>query len=150
MKSILFALLSIFLTTHCSTPESQDKIPFQVSEQVNEKECDFSAYKPVTVSHFLQTSLKTRVKPIYPSEAIRRGIRGKISVKILVDRDGNVVKACALNGEDVLRSVAEDAALKWKFNRNVIVGRESFVEDGIAFNFVLEKNNSDDEETVFP
>jgi outer membrane biosynthesis protein TonB len=150
MKSILFAVLSFLLTSYCSSPESQSKIPFDVSAPVNEEECDFSAYKPFTVSHFVQTSLKTQVKPLYPGEAVRQGIQGKISVKILVDRDGNVVKACALNGEDILRRSAEDAALKWKFNRKVATGRKSFVEAGISFNFVLDKNISDDVETIYP
>jgi outer membrane biosynthesis protein TonB len=143
-------MFSIFLGDYCSAPNSQSKIPFNVSEPGNTEVCDFSAYKPATISHFLQTSLKTKVKPIYPEEAINNGIHGKISVKILVNRDGNVVKACALNGDDILRRPAEDAAMKWKFNRKVAAGRESFVESGIAFNFILEKNNSDNEETIYP
>lgn len=119
------------------------------AKDTNEK-CDFSAFKPFNVSHFVQTSLKTKFKPSYPSEAMRQGLQGKISVKILVDRDGNVVKACAFNGDDILRRTAEGAALKWKFKRKVVAGRESFVEAGISFNFVLDKNDSTDAEAIKP
>jgi TonB family protein len=100
------------------------------------------------VSHFVQTSLKKKVKPLYPSEAVRRGLQGKISVKILVNRDGDVVKACAFNGDEILRRAAEEAALKWKFKRNVVAGRQSFVETGISFNFVLDKKARSDSAAV--
>jgi len=112
--------------------------------------CDFSAFKPSIVSHFVQTSLQTKVKPPYPEEAVSRGIQGKISVKILINRDGDVVKACALNGDEFLRRAAEGAALKWKFKRNVVAGRKSFVQAGISFNFVLDKNDPVDAEAVRP
>lgn len=126
--------------------------PKQVEVKTNntDDKCDFSSFKPFTVSHFVKTSLKTQFKPTYPSEAVRQGLHGKIGVKILVDRDGNVVKACAFNGEDILRQTAEDAALKWKFKRKVVAGRESFVEAGISFNFVLDKNDSTDAEAIRP
>lgn len=126
--------------------------PQQVEVKTNNTDdtCDFSSFKPFTVSHFVKTSLKTQFKPTYPSEAVRQGLHGKIGVKILVDRDGNVVKACAFNGEDILRQTAEDAALKWKFKRKVVAGRESFVEAGISFNFVLDKNDSTDAEAIRP
>lgn len=117
------------------------------TKDTNEK-CDFSTFKPFNVSHFVQTSLKTKFKPSYPSEAIRQGLQGKISVKILVDRDGNVVKARAFNGDDLPRRTAEDAALKWKFKRKVVAGQESFVEADISFNFVLDKNDSTDAEAT--
>ena len=126
--------------------------PQQVESKMNDTDdkCDFSSFKPVIVSHFVKTSLKTQFKPSYPSEAVRQALQGKISVKILVDRDGNVVKACAFNGDAILRQAAEDAALKWKFKRKVVAGRESFVEAGISFNFVLDKNGSTDNEAIRP
>jgi TonB family protein len=113
-------------------------------------ECDFSSYKPAIVSHFVQTTLKTKVKPKYPTEAAQRGIQGKISVKILVDRDGNVAKACAFNGDEVLRRAAEEAALQWKFKRDVVVGKQSYVEAGISFNFVLGEADPNGADAVRP
>lgn len=126
--------------------------PTQEIDKTNDADdkCDFSSFKPFTVSHFVKTSLKTQFKPTYPSEAVRGGLHGKIGVKILVDRDGNVVKACAFNGDDILRQAAEDAALKWKFKRKVVAGRESFVEAGISFNFVLDETASTDADAIRP
>jgi TonB family protein len=138
-QTLLPVILSILLLTFAQDSKAETK-----------DSCDFSAYKSVIVSHFVQTSLKTRVKPPYPKEAISRGIEGKIGVKILVDRDGEVVKACAFNGDDILRHSAEEAALKWKFKRKVTAGRQSFVQAGISFNFVLDKYASTDKEAIHP
>jgi len=153
---LLLTLLTGFLS-YCSAPGGHaNEVPIAPQQQEQETtpkandECDFSAFKPVIVSHFLQTSLKMKVKPLYPKEAVQKGLQGKISVKILVNRDGDVIKACALNGDELLRRAAEDAALKWKFKRNVIAGRESFVVTGIAFNFVLDKNDQADADAVRP
>jgi TonB family protein len=165
MRMLLLMLtLSIGILSSCGAPgdldnketatTQQQPSPQQQAENTARSkagdECDFSSYKPSRVSHFVQFPLKTKVKPSYPSEAVRRGLQGKISVKILVNRDGDVVKACALNGDEVLRRAAEEAALKWKFKRKVAAGRESFVEAGISFNFVLDKNDPADAEAVRP
>jgi TonB family protein len=164
MRMLLLMLtLSIGILTSCGTPgfrtnqetatTQQQPSPQQAENTVRSKaedECDFSAFTPSRVSHFVQTSLKTKVKPPYPDEAVRRGIQGRISVKILVNREGDVVKACALNGDQVLRRAAEEAASKWKFKRKVVAGRESFVEAGISFNFVLDKSDPADAEAVRP
>jgi TonB family protein len=117
----------------------------------DKEQCDFSSYKPIQVSHFVSTSLKEKFAPEYPQTAVQRNAQGIVSVKILVDRDGTVVKACALDGDEELARVAEEAALKWKFKRNVVPGRQSFVQDGISFRFVLDKTDDDiekSEETV--
>jgi TonB family protein len=153
---LLLLMLSTSLQAQCDARyEQSSKAQTNTTQQTNalsqkvKDECDFSSYKPATVSHFVQFALKTKVKPEYPTEAVQRGIQGKISVKILVDRDGNVVKACALNGDEVLRRAAEEAALQWKFKRNVVAGRQSYVQAGISFNFVLGESDAKDANAVF-
>lgn len=158
MQTLLLALmLSMSLLSQCDVRnEPAGKAQTNSTQQTNapsskvKDECDFSSYKPSIVSHFVQTALKTKVKPKYPTEAAQRGIQGKISVKILVDRDGNVVKACAFNGDEILQHVAEEAALQWKFKRDVVAGKQSYVEAGISFNFVLDKADSNDVDAVRP
>ena len=112
--------------------------------------CDFSSYGPSLVSHFVQFALKTKVTPSYPTEAVQQRIEGKVNVKILVDRDGNVIKACASDGNEILRRVAEDAALQWKFKRDVVAGRQSYVQAGISFNFELGAAHSKNGEAIRP
>lgn len=77
--------------------------------------CDFSSYKPLMISHFAITSAVKKVKPTYPPEAARQGAQGSVQVKILVNSEGDVEKACATGGDDLLRRASEEAALRWKF-----------------------------------
>lgn len=124
---------------------SQEETKGRVSRTENNG-CDFSPYKPVLLSRLPQTSLRTNVTPSYPSEAMRRGLQGTINVKILVDKEGNVVKACALNGDETLQRAAEKAALKWKFKENV-AGQQLF-ETSITFRFALDKKDSNNTQAV--
>src|SRR5262249_27670259 len=106
-------------------------------------ECDFTTYQPVRESHFVQRTVKKKVNPIYPPEAVSRNIQGLVNVKILIDRDGNVEKACAFDGDRVLKEAAEAAALQWKFNPNfgqahaVDVVSRKYMVDVIAFTFAF-------------
>jgi len=81
-----------------------------------------------------------KVEPIYPPEAANRGIQGWVNVKILVNRDGDVEKACAVDGDQTLKDAAEKAALQWKFEPyfgRAKAGSRKYMVDVIAFNFDL-------------
>jgi TonB family protein len=51
-------------------------------------------------------------KPVYSEEAKRLRARGRVTVHVIVDEDGKVTFAQALNGVAVLRAAAEEAARK--------------------------------------
>src|SRR5205085_7113825 len=85
-------------------------------ENLSKKECDFTIYKPRKASDFPgPNQIIERVDPEYPELARKAHIKGTVSVKILVDRGGNVIQACGLKGHPLLRSAAVAAALRWKF-----------------------------------
>lgn len=112
--------------------------------------CDFSKYSPVRISHFVQRAALKTVMPKYPEEAIRLRIQGYVTVKIVVNRAGDVEKACVNSGDDMLRHPAEEAALQWKFKTNFgfthvrSVDRKgdkaTYVLDIIPFNYVLNES----------
>lgn len=54
-------------------------------------------------------------KPEYPKAAAAVGAAGAVNVKVLVNRQGNVVSAEAVSGHLLLRSTAVEAAKKAKF-----------------------------------
>lgn len=89
---------------------SQVQIP---TNQSDEDECDFSAYAPVRIIHFDPRAITKRVEPEYPPEAAQRGIQGQVIVKALVNKKGVIEQACAVEGEEALRHVAEQATLQW-------------------------------------
>jgi TonB family protein len=60
--------------------------------------------------------LLSRAEPVYPREALRQGIEGKVYVQVLVERDGSVAEVIVLKSDaDVLNQSALDAARKFKF-----------------------------------
>src|SRR5436305_182589 len=80
--------------------------------------CDFSKYNPLILSHPLVDAAIKTIEPEYPLTAKRANIQGKVEVRILVDRNGNVVEACVVEGHPLLRLAAKSAALQWKFKKN--------------------------------
>src|SRR5262245_28902341 len=88
------------------------------NKKLSDNKCDFTVYKPVRESHFVTRAIVKKHKPIYPSDAVSRGIQGYVNVQILINRNGDVERACALDGDELLKSVAEESALQWKFKSN--------------------------------
>jgi len=54
--------------------------------------------------------------PDYPSNFLAHGITGKVSVLVVTDSDGNVVKARALGGHPMVWQPAVESVRKWRFD----------------------------------
>ena len=143
LLTVILIALSIILFCACQSnykntePTRHSTLPAQKSSN---DECDFTAYHPVRESHFVSRTVRKKVKPIYTPEAANRGVHGWVNVKILVNRDGNVEKACAVDGDQILKGAAEKAALQWKFKPYFGLAKAGFRKymiDVIAFNFDL-------------
>lgn len=74
-------------------------------------------------------------KPEYPNGAIFVKAFGSISVQILIDENGNVETAKAHSGHPLLRSAAEKAAVKARFEPTILGGRYVKVRGTIVYNF---------------
>ncbi len=83
--------------------------------------------------------IKQESKPDYPEDAKKRGVEGRVVVKVLVDPDGFVKKACAISGKQILRKAAENAALNFVFEPIIMNGEKfsRFVEEQIVFEFKI-------------
>jgi hypothetical protein len=102
--------------------------------------CYFDDVAPAREAHFAKRNLLFKTVPQYPVEALKERVAGTVNVSILVDRDGRVVRACALNGPVLLRAAAESAALKWKFRGNfgrraADLGTVRYRQDVVVFEF---------------
>jgi TonB family protein len=105
--------------------------------------CDFSKLRPLRMSSdwLWRGGIFKRVEPIYPLEARRRHIQGRITVRVLIDRKGEVERTCG-TGQRLLRSAAEDAALQWLFRTPALNGQKvMYVEETLVFDFVLDKSS---------
>jgi TonB family protein len=75
--------------------------------------------------------------PDYPPEAKAKGIQGSVLLHVKVDRAGKVSGASALEGHELLRQAAVDAASVWEFEPLVRDGKAVPFETDITINFVL-------------
>jgi TonB family protein len=75
-------------------------------------------------------------KPAYPQTAKQVNAAGQVTVQIMVDEEGNVTSARALNGHPLLRAPAENAARQSRFNP-VRVGDQAVRATGVlVYNFI--------------
>jgi hypothetical protein len=105
------------------------------------RNCDFTLHNPLRISSdwLWRGGIIRRIEPDYPSEARRKRLQGKISVRVLINGNGEVEQACG-DGHPLLRGAAEDAALQWVFRTPKINGDSiAYLEETLVFNFVLER-----------
>ncbi len=79
----------------------------------SEAEPPKAADVPPVSSTMAETIL--RVKAIYPEEAKEQKISGIVELEADINERGDVVRAKAVSGPELLRRAAEDALMKWKF-----------------------------------
>lgn len=103
------------------------------------RNCDFTRYHPLRMSDWLwHGGIEKRVELAYPSEAKRKHLQGRISVRVLIDGEGHVEQACG-DGYPILREAAESAAFQWIFHPPKLNGEKiPYVQETLQFNFVLD------------
>jgi protein TonB len=77
-------------------------------------------------------------QPPYPQIAKQAGVHGAVNVQILIDEDGKVISAHAVNGSAMLIRAAEDAARRARFTPTVLNNQPVKVQGVITYNFVLQ------------
>jgi TonB family protein len=101
--------------------------------------CDFSRYKRLKEPHALIKAAVKKVDPEYPPAGRSVRASGKVVVRILVNKKGDVVEACVVEGHPLLRAVSLEAARRWKFMKNFGFidsnVKERFAETDLVFNF---------------
>ena len=111
----------------------------QKDEEERSCKCDFSGYKPLVVSHALLSAATKKVEAKYPTIAKQAKVEGTVEVRIVVDRIGNVVDACVIEGHPLLGPAANEAALQWKFKKNFgfTHKQKGYIQTSIFFTFRL-------------
>ncbi len=62
--------------------------------------------------------------PCYPQEAKAENISGEVQVKMVVDEEGKVIWARAVNGHEMLQQAALRAACRTRFTPSTFIGRK--------------------------
>lgn len=75
-------------------------------------------------------------RPMYPAEARQVRAAGAVSVQVLIDEEGNVTRAQAIDGSPYLMFAARSAACQSKFSPTLLEGQPVKVSGVITYNFV--------------
>ncbi len=76
------------------------------------------------------------VTPVYSQAAKSMNISGKVTVQVLIDENGNIVSAEAIDGNPLLRQSAVRAARASKFSPTYLSQQKVKVSGVIIYNFV--------------
>ena len=74
-------------------------------------------------------------KPIYSPLAVKSNITGRVTVKVMIDEEGNVTSAKAIDGHQLLRQGSEDAARRSKFKPAMYNGKPAKSTGAITYNY---------------
>lgn len=77
-------------------------------------------------------------QPPYPQIARQMRIQGRVSVQVLIDEDGRVISATALDGHPLLAPAAQKAALQAKFSPTTLGGQPVKVSGVITYDFKIQ------------
>ena len=82
-----------------------------------------------------------QINPIYPEEALKNGIEGKVYVKILISKEGVPKKAVVIKSDnEIFNQSAIDAAMKYKFTPALQSGKPVALWVLMPFKFELGKD----------
>jgi TonB family protein len=87
----------------------------------------------------IRNAASNTVKPIYPAEALRRGIEGIVVARIRAGRDSHVERVDILQTSDpLLAAAATQALMQWRFGST---RREMALEGKVTFYFRIERGS---------
>jgi TonB family protein len=84
-----------------------------------------------------ESKLIRRVEPVYPELAKKERVQGKVTLKITVDEDGNVIDASVIEGHPLLDGAAINAVRQWKYSQTLLNGKPVPVIATVTVDFRL-------------
>ena len=84
--------------------------------------------------------LITRVNPVYPEEAQRKGVEGSVKVHVVFSPEGTVTNVTLVSGPQELAKAAMDAVHQWRYSPTLFDGKPVETEDTVTLQFRLAKS----------
>ncbi len=95
---------------------------------------------PVRVSQSVQAAkIIRRVQPAYPQIARQAGIGGKVRLRAIISRAGEIEQLQVLSGHPFLVPAAVQAVKQWRYRPTLLSGEPVQVATEIEVNFVLSR-----------
>jgi len=93
--------------------------------------------RPIRVSEIMEGNLIHRVEPQYPAIARQIRLEGRVVLKAVISREGNIEQLQVTSGPGLLASAAVSAVPQWKYRPYFLNGEPVEVETLITVNFLL-------------
>ncbi len=88
-------------------------------------------------SQAVSAALIKKVEPKYPTEAVRSGIQGSVTVAAVIGADGKPRNVHAISGAPILAHAATEAVSQWLYQPYFVNGRPVEVETEVVVDFAL-------------
>jgi TonB family protein len=85
----------------------------------------------------LQAFIVRKVLPVYPKDALERGIDGVVRINVLIDQRGIVEKTWDADGDPLLATAVADAVKQWQFKPYYLNKQPVEVQSQISISFEL-------------
>ncbi len=127
---ILIAGCAALAFAHISAAPSSEAPPNQAQP----------ARPTVRVSNDVMLGLvEHKTMPVYPDEAMKKGIQGDVIFKIEVDETGKITASEPLGGDPLLIAASKDALRTFRFRPYLLNGTPTRVKTQLGFHFAVEK-----------
>jgi len=83
-----------------------------------------------------------RALPVYPDEAMTKGIQGDVIFKIDIDETGKILLSVPVEGDPLLMAASVGALRDFRFQPYLLGGTPIRVETQLGFHFSVERNGS--------
>ena len=94
--------------------------------------------KILKISRVLNSQALSLPRPIYPPMAKQIGVKGVVSIQVLIDETGKVVSATVVSGHPLLVHEAKKSAMQARFSPTIIGEHPVKVSGVITYNFVMQ------------
>ena len=136
-KQDLFPQLRVFSSVDSGVAvETSGSSPSNPLCSSSENNFDLTGVTRIPSEQFY-SSAKERPLSSYPPAAKAVRATGTVTVEVLVSETGDVICARALSGHLLLRAVAANNVLKWKFEAIEVSGKPAKTVGTVAMNFML-------------
>ena len=123
-------------TGNVKVEEKKIEEKIEKKEKVVEEKTVFQSFEVEKAPECVNLS-QVRSSMKYPEIAREAGMEGRVTVKVLVGPDGNVIKVGSVNGPDVFQDEVRDKAANLQFTPGLQNGKPVKVWVTVPFNFKL-------------
>jgi TonB family protein len=131
---------TIVILAACCTAVAFAQNSAAPSSQVPTNQAQPPRPQTVRVSNGVMLGLvEHKTMPVYPDEAMKKGIQGNVIFNIEVDETGKITATVPVEGEPLLIAASKDALRTFRFRPYLVNGTPTRVQSQLGFHFAVEK-----------